>query len=338
MRYNFFLIMLLLVSTLHLVAQEIDNDLSSVEDALLESINSEELDEDEISPTDEAASVEKENESAEGKDSETSQEEKDQSDTNQEQSTEVKEDETLVEDTEAQEEDKLKKEKKRDPKKKKEKKPKQAKPEIGTFIVTSGLQTILVTETTKKSVTQGDNAVGAPMALLFSVGFGANIQITNFLVVAPQLTFYMNYYLWKDGRPQIAEIEMRTAQTFNFLLNFPVLYRFFINRSVLSVGGGVMIAARWGMTAQGVPDYEQEATDKINQYFWKGLNYLYPSAQISFDQILRNGFGVGVQINYYFQFGNVINKNINIFDGNMLSISFRLTPPYKIKIPSKKGK
>ncbi|MGL4986879.1 MAG: hypothetical protein ACRC5H_07060 [Treponemataceae bacterium] len=221
--------------------------------------------------------------------------------------------------------------------KKKEKKEK-IKPQYGTFFMTTGVHSILVTETTNKSAHQGDPSVGAPTAILFSLGFGGHIPLFSFLLFAPHLTFYMNYYLWKDSRPQIAEIEHRTAQTFTFILNLPFLYTFSIKNSIISIGGGIALVARWGMTAQGVPSIDAQHTDLINKYFWSGINYLYPSIQLGFDQILRNGLGIGFIATYYFPLSNAVNQDINMLDGNMISASLKITFPYKVKIKSLKKK
>ena len=109
----------------------------------------------------------------------------------------------------------------------------------------------------------------------FSIGFH---WPNDFWISAePSLSFFTMYHLWDDGTAYPAEIENRTTQTFNFLLNLPVCFSISSKFGDLKFTPGIAILARFGILAHGLSDTENADVSQINKWFWQNARFLYLS-------------------------------------------------------------
>ncbi len=107
----------------------------------------------------------------------------------------------------------------------------------------------------------------------FSVGF--HWPNDFWLSTEPSLSFFTMYHLWDDGTAYPAEIENRTTQTFNFLLNLPVCFSLSSKLGDLKFTPGIAILARFGIIANGLSDSESTDISLINKWFWQNARFLY---------------------------------------------------------------
>ena len=67
--------------------------------------------------------------------------------------------------------------------------------------------------------------ISAPSPIHFPVYIGLSVPNYTAISFQPSLRFYMSYNLVYNGMVLPAEIENRTGLTFNFLANFPVVFK-----------------------------------------------------------------------------------------------------------------
>lgn len=175
----------------------------------------------------------------------------------------------------------------------------------------------------------------APSPVFFSPGIGLSIPRSSFITFAPRMQFSLNYYLWYNNTVLPAEIEHRTAIVPSIMLDLPAVINFQVKSSTFGIGLGVGVFLRYGFLAQGVPTSESADVSSINNWFYKDLHYLYPLLALSWDYLLSNNGKAGVDFRAYYPLSNAISPSpygsglSNTFDTGIISISARITPPFK---------
>ena len=164
----------------------------------------------------------------------------------------------------------------------------------------------------------------APSPLLFSGGFGAQIEIKDKISIAPHLSFFANYYLVDENEVYPAEIEHRRAYAPSFLLDIPVTYDTYFNNSILRMGGGISFLLRYAFVADDTDSTVPDDVKLINSLFWKNMQFIYPAVQVSWDFVTETGFATGVGLKVYAPLGSLI-SNGSLQNG-MISLSARFIP------------
>lgn len=171
----------------------------------------------------------------------------------------------------------------------------------------------------------------APSPIIFSPGFGATIPVNRWLAFSPSVNAFTSYYLWRDdpagGRAYPAEIENRTALVFSFLIDTPAVFYARSGNSTFSFGLGLSLLARIGFLTDGVPASEADDVGRINSFFYSGLRFLYPSAQLAYDFALESGIKAGVILKARLPLASLMEGRG--LDGGIADIAFRISFPRK---------
>ncbi len=171
------------------------------------------------------------------------------------------------------------------------------------FLVTVGPLGILNTQ---------ENSAPSPIA--FSIGAGAQIELLDQMSITPHAHFFANYYTWKDGQAVPAEIENRSAYVPSIMLDIPATWDIKTGKSIFRLGGGVSFLFRFAFRANHVPETVEADLANINEWFYKGAEFFYPSIQASWDYTLDDGITVGVGAKAYLPVGSLI-KGIGLNNG-----------------------
>ena len=189
-------------------------------------------------------------------------------------------------------------------------------PEKASFFLTLGPLGMLNTDT-----------VSAPSPISFSAGVGASIPVNNWFLVAPSLTAFTTYYLWRDdasgARAYPAEIENRTGLAPSALIELPAVFYARTEKSTFSLGLGATFLVRYAFLADSVPQSEAGDIALMNKYFYSGLRFLYPSAFLAYDYTTESGMKAGVMFRAWLPLGSLLEDRG--LDGGMASVAFRMT-------------
>lgn len=124
-------------------------------------------------------------------------------------------------------------------------------------------------------INPSQNLVGETASSIYPFSVGFHWPDDFWISAEPSLCFFTMYHLWHNGTVYPAEIENRTSQTFNFLLNFPVCFSISSKFGDLKFSPGLAILARFGILANGVSDSENTDVSQINKWFWQNARFLY---------------------------------------------------------------
>lgn len=173
------------------------------------------------------------------------------------------------------------------------------------------------------------DTLSAPSPIKSSLGFGASFPITEWFAVSPSLSVFTNYYLWRSDeagdRAYPAEVENRTALVPSALIDVPAVFYLRSGNSTLALGLGASFFARYAFLADSVPESESGDIDNINDFFYSGMRFLYPSVQFSYDYLTESGVKAGVVLKALFPLGSLMEDRG--LDGGLATIAFRLMLP-----------
>ncbi len=170
------------------------------------------------------------------------------------------------------------------------------------------------------------DTLSAPSPIKFSVGFGASIPVNNWFAVAPSLTAFTTYYLWRDdagvARAYPAEVENRTGLAPSALIELPAVFYARTEKSTFSLGLGATFFARYAFLADSVPQSEAGDIARMNDFFYSGMRFLYPSAYLAYDFTTARGMKAGVMLRAWLPLDSLMNGRG--IDGGMASAAFRI--------------
>ena len=157
---------------------------------------------------------------------------------------------------------------------------------INRFDLVFGIEPLLSINTHTKA--SGGKFISAPSPIYFPVYLGLSIPNYTAISFQPSLRFYMSYNLVYNGMVLPAEIENRTGLTFNFLANFPVVFKLnYKNKYSWSILAGFSGLFRFATVPFNVDADEPGSTgtvqsdvDYMNKWFYKNARFLYVSAAI----------------------------------------------------------
>lgn len=189
-------------------------------------------------------------------------------------------------------------------------------PEKAVFFFTLGPIGLLNTDT-----------LSAPSPILTSCGFGASIPVNNWFAVAPSLSAFTTYYLWREdtsgSRAYPAEVENRTALVPSALIELPAVFYARTEKSTFSLGLGATFLARYAFLADSVPQSEAGDIALMNSFFYSGLRFLYPSMFLAYDYTTGSGMKAGVMLRAWLPLDSLLEGRG--LDGGMASVTFRMT-------------
>lgn len=175
-----------------------------------------------------------------------------------------------------------------------------------------------------------DGSLSAPSPVFFPVYFGVIWPNNNFFSFQPSLRIWTGYYFINDGHVLPAEIENRTALTFNFMLNIPVVFKAeFWEKSNVKLSGGVAILIRFATIAQGVDEGDfgyygtaKDDVEKINSWFYENARFLYLSLGADWMFQLTEKIQIGPEFSMYIPVGSVFSTWS--LDGLIISLGVKL--------------
>lgn len=185
------------------------------------------------------------------------------------------------------------------------------------------------------------NKADTPVGIAVNFGCEYEYRALQHLNVSPSLDFSFFHYGLIGGRAHICEIENRTALTFTFLADMPVLASFDIHNWNISFGGGLAFLVRFGVLDFGVKPEEKNSAGvtakqevkTINSFFWKNGRFIYPSFRFKAAYTFESGWKTGLQAKLFLPLHNAWDKAKPQFsDGMILQIGIIIHPAKRQKI------
>lgn len=149
-----------------------------------------------------------------------------------------------------------------------------------------GIEPLLSINSHKKSA--DGKFISAPSPIEMPVYIGLSVPNYTAISFQPSLRFYASYNLVYDKMVLPAEVENRTGQTFNFLLNLPIAFKLnYKNKYSWSVLAGLAGLFRFATVPSNVQASDagftgtvQSDVDYMNEWFYQNVRFLYLSAAI----------------------------------------------------------
>ena len=167
-----------------------------------------------------------------------------------------------------------------------------------------------------------DESAPSPIRLFLTSGINLKIADSLFYF-SPQISATTGYYLLTGGIAAPAEIENRTALVFELMTDLIFNCLLPVDKVLINLGLGASVPARYGLLASGVPEDEAGDVDEINAFFWKDLNWLYPSVSFSMDFPVTEDFNAGFCLKAYIPLGAAVAGRG--LDTGRISLSGRIT-------------
>lgn len=168
----------------------------------------------------------------------------------------------------------------------------------------------------------------APSPVLFLLGGGAIINLTEHITLEPHLDFWTQYYLYDGNDARPAEVEHRTATMLCFMLDIPVGFNFKYGNHTLTPGAGLGLLMRFGFLSNGVKSNDRGATgsaqgdvEKINSWMWQKARFVYPEIFFAWTYKISEDFSAGAVLRCYIPIGSLIDgKGL---DATIINLSAR---------------
>ena len=191
----------------------------------------------------------------------------------------------------------------------------EAKPRAGNHFWIAGFGNEFILNTQNES---------APSPIRLFLTSGLNVRIARSLFYfSPQINASAGYFLLNDGIPAPAEIENRTALVFELMTDVMFTCLLPTDKVLINFGIGASVPARYGFLASGVPEDEAGDVNEINAFFWKDLNWLYPSLSFAMDFPVTKDFNAGFCLKGYIPLGAAVAGRG--LDTGRISLSGRIT-------------
>lgn len=182
----------------------------------------------------------------------------------------------------------------------------------------------------------GLNSAPPPIAAYLGVEY--RLKISQLVTFAPSASLYALQYRFEE-RPLPVEIEHRTAYVPSLFLDLPFIFPFSNEKLSWYVGAGPSILVRWAFLESDVPAdavntdeklSAGEQVDKINEYNWASLRWMYPTLQAGIRYELETGWGAGLSLRLGLPLFNAWSKpTVPFFDSTMFLLSLTITPPVR---------
>lgn len=177
--------------------------------------------------------------------------------------------------------------------------------------------------------TGNETLVGQSASPIYPFSFGFVWPNYTSFAIAPSLSFFMMNHLFDNGTVYPAEIENRTSQTFNFIVNIPLYVSLFMKRGTIQLAPGFAILPRFAVLANGVGATDSGFTgsakgdvDEINKWFWQNARFLYFSFTGCYLINLTGTVKGGPVLHAYVPLGTIISGES--IQGMIISIGMRI--------------
>lgn len=169
-----------------------------------------------------------------------------------------------------------------------------------------------------------------PAAPVYPVTFGFNWPNYTFISIQPTISYFQMYHLWYDGTAYPSEIENRTAQTYNFMIDTPAVLSLYPGKNKIQFSLGASMLIRFSTLARNV-NYDDsgdsgsagEDVNLINKWFWQNANFLYASAGVCWLRELTGTLKGGPFFSFYLPIGSLINHRGLL--GSVLTLGVKIS-------------
>lgn len=155
--------------------------------------------------------------------------------------------------------------------------------------------------------------VSAPSPIVYPISVGFLWPERSRFAIQPTLSFFMMNHLLYEDKALPAEIENRTTTTLSFMLNIPAVFSVFLDNSQFQFTGGLGVFMRFGLLSPGVKESDSGwlgnaggDVEKINEYFWSDMRWLYATVGASWLYNLTPQLRAGPVINVYVPAGGLM--------------------------------
>ena len=155
--------------------------------------------------------------------------------------------------------------------------------------------------------------ISAPSPIVYPISIGFLWPAHAKLAVQPAISFFMMQHLFYEDMALPAEIENRTTTTLSFMLNIPAVYSIYLQNSNFQLTAGLGVFMRFGLLSPGVKAEDSgwsgtagSDVEKINNYFWGNMRWLYGTAGVNWLYNLTPQLRAGPTINVYIPAGGLI--------------------------------
>lgn len=173
------------------------------------------------------------------------------------------------------------------------------------------------------------NLVGQTAAPIYPFSIGFTWPNYSSFAIAPSISFFMMNHLYDDGTVYPSEIENRTSQTFNFIVNIPIYISLFTKHGTIQLAPGFSILPRFAILANGVSENDygytgsaQSDIDEINKWFWQNARFLYLSFTGSYLINLTGNVKGGPVVHAYIPLGTIFSGES--IQGMILAIGMKI--------------
>lgn len=157
-----------------------------------------------------------------------------------------------------------------------------------------------------------------PAGVAFNIGGEYEYRFVKYAAVHPSVDLSFFHYGWINNRAHITELENRTALTFAFLADMPLMIVTDVKNWTISIGAGVAFLIRFGVLEPNVAPHEKQTGAEItaaqelsgiNKYFWSNGRFFYPSIRFKTEYTFASGWKTGFQIKTYLPIFNTWDKS-----------------------------
>jgi hypothetical protein len=160
--------------------------------------------------------------------------------------------------------------------------------------------------------------ISAPSPMYIPVYIGLSIPNYTAISFQPTLRFFTSYYLVYQDMVLPAEIENRTGQTFNFLLNLPVVFKLnYKDKVSWSIFAGVAGLFRFATAPINIKETEPGFTGTVksdvgymNKWFYKNVRFLFLSTGIDW-MFYYGTTKFGPEFSIFFPISAIMDKSVD---------------------------
>ena len=157
-----------------------------------------------------------------------------------------------------------------------------------------------------------DEQLYTPFEVSFALGFEYEYKIAKYFEISPSFELSFLHHLWTGKMASLSEVENRTAFTFAFIAELPLMLIFDIQKWTLSFGPSLGILMRFSALDLGIKAGDvgtngitaKEEVSKINKYFWQEGRWLYPALRAKVEYTSESGWKAGLLFSAYLPIAN----------------------------------
>lgn len=157
-----------------------------------------------------------------------------------------------------------------------------------------------------------DEGLYTPFEVSFALGFEYEYRAAKYFEIQPSFELSFLHHLWTGKMASLSEVENRTAFTFAFTAELPLMLAFDIQKWSLSFGASLAVLMRASALDLGIKGEDvgrnritaKEEVAKINSYFWQEGRWFYPALRAKVEHTFESGWKVGLLFSAYLPISN----------------------------------